>query len=161
MNYDNQKCASAKNRTKLYNNTCKKDYNCGGYALGTFDWYLPAESSEEYFDTIDILAYEDLDEALNMAVDNILAHFPELDLVSIDNIKKDKIDYKNNEVIAFRFETKGTHDFHFMRLGANHQWYEKCGNANYIFNHNYQYIFGMWNQCYDGEIVFFTRPRLK
>ena len=28
-------------KTRNINNTCTSDYNCGGYALRTFSWYLP------------------------------------------------------------------------------------------------------------------------
>ena len=34
-------------QTRNEENTEKKDYNCGGYALKTFSWYLPYEYDEK------------------------------------------------------------------------------------------------------------------
>ena len=36
-------------QTRNEENTEKKDYNCGGYALRTFSWYLPYEYDEKNY----------------------------------------------------------------------------------------------------------------
>lgn len=57
-------------------NTDKADYNCGGYALGTFSWYLPSRTREEYTDIMGHADIGDMDTALTLASEAIVNELP-------------------------------------------------------------------------------------
>lgn len=98
------------NRSRNINNTDKFDYNCGGYALGTFSWYTPFDEPTY----INLRTSDDYDEIEETAVENILCDFPDLSLISSIDVRNKDIDYKTTEIIAFRFSRN---DFHFWKLG--------------------------------------------
>lgn len=140
-------------------NTNRMFFNCGGYALGTFKWYYPAKSNKAY-DRIDsALAKGDYIHATTLAVSHMIKEFG-FSIVSGEEIKAKMINFKNIEIIAFRFELDAeSRDFHFMKLGANGSWYEKRGSRPFIYRHNYDYVFEDWAGRYDGPIAFLIRPR--
>lgn len=137
------------------------EYNCGGYALGTFDWYVPYNTDEcDYRYTEELVKQAGEEKALDKLANNILADFPELMMVSEDSVKNKLWNFRTYEIIAFRLELKGIYDFHFMKLGKNGSWYEKRGSTDYIHRHAYDYIFQTWNRRYNSKIVFFARERI-
>lgn len=139
------------NHSRNINNTDKFDYNCGGYALGTFSWYTPFNEPTY----IDLETPDDYDEIEEIAVENILHDFPDLSLVSPINVRNKDINYKTTEIIAFRFSED---DFHFWKLGKNSTWYDKMGGSTIIRTHSYSEVFAPWGR-YNGRIYFFTRTR--
>lgn len=95
-------------------NTYLGDYNCGGYALGTFNWFCPYGSYAE--DTL--LGRRSKETTLKNFTKYILLTFEE----RIRLISKVEEKTKDEYVIAFRI---GYEDFHFMKRGDNGVWYHK------------------------------------
>lgn len=136
------------------------DYNCGGYALETYDWYMPYDNEGESWCFLeDYIEEAGFDAANDMCIEHILADFPELRIVREQAVRDKLVDFNKYQIIAFRLETDGTNDFHFMKLGKNGSWYEKRGASGIIHRHNYEYVFGVWNGRYNGNITFFARER--
>ena len=128
------------NRFKRKN---KRDYNCGGYALGTYDWFVPyrCSYSDEYLE-------DDVEEFWresehNIDDYNIMAESCINEMIYYFNGKLREIkkvsDAKADErVIAFRF---GAGDFHFMIKGRKgHQWHSKMGVNNNIDTFSEEYV---------------------
>lgn len=103
-------------------NTDKADYNCGGYALGTFSWYLPSRTRKEYSDIMGHADIGDMDVALTLASEAIVAELPGWSIVPFALVMERKYSPKAYEVVAMRF---CYYDFHFWKLGRNWNWYDK------------------------------------
>lgn len=141
-------------------NTDKGWYNCGGYALETFSWYMPYDGDEvttfsELFET-----YEEWDENDDPAstvreriedymVEQLLQDFPTLRLIP------DEIECRPSErLIAFRV---GFDDFHFLKKAKNNCWYQKRGASSRIERIRKSEVFGeSWNGRYDGRVFLFA-----
>lgn len=82
-----------------------RDYNCGGYALGTNDWFIPYNPREGnvYY------KFSEYKENLDNFVKFMLEIFE--NVREIPNIKEAKL---GERVIAFRC---GYGDFHFVKVG--------------------------------------------
>lgn len=145
-------------KNPTFGNTDREYYNCGGYALGTYRWYLPAKDDEEHERFERMLRNGQVEKVTTLSMLNMIYEF-NLRVISNQAMLNRTIDYKKYEVIAFRYEKKGTHDFHFMKLGRNGIWYEKRGWVTKIYCHAYNYIFQTWNNRYDGPIIFMIRKR--
>ena len=125
-------------KTRNVNNTCTSDYNCGGYALRTFSWYLP----------YDDISHSDLAEEMyqnGMSKEEIELEILQHDLEVMKEDFPDKLIYikslneaaPEDTVIAYRlyikiydykdemYENVDT-DFHF-RVRSNNIWTERCG----------------------------------
>ena len=96
-------------------NSNKRVYNCGGYALGTFNWYLPAATLEDFNECMECLDEKSL---LEQFTSNILEEFLNLERIDFSDIPKVKD-------IIIGFAVKERDDFHFIRRGRNFQWYHK------------------------------------
>lgn len=133
-----------------YRATNKREYNCGGYALGTFTWYrpYPQELSDKFFhvDTIiDQVFNGDMSAFVCYCVDYMLADFAgRLRMIQSEEEKQE-----NEYVIAFRV---APNDFHYMKKGHNNVWYEKMGSSYYINSVKATDVFAeAWHECrYDG-----------
>ena len=125
-------------------NTSIYDYNCAGYALGTFSWYCPSDCTHD-----DDQVRGRTRQYRLQAIKIMLRDFPNLRL-----IKKVKDATPNEIVIAFRV---AKHDFHYMKRGRNGVWYEKCGNGN-IVRRTVEEVFDKhsWHYRYKGPIVLFA-----
>ena len=126
------------------NNTDKCDYNCGGYALETFDWYRPRIES--------LRCTRKAGATIESCVDFMLEDFPNLRKAeSIDDVKE------NEYLIAFRL---GEDDFHFLKRAKNHHWYHKRGASYYIDTIKQEQVFSTtWFNKYDGEIALLAMKR--
>lgn len=140
-------------------NTDKSYYNCGGYALSTYRWYLPAPDHASWAELEATREDGAYDLVWELSVANIMSEFPELRLLDSFDVEARHIDYKKYEIIAFRWEEDEYGDFHFMKLGRDGCWYDKRGSARRINKHGYMDIFDIWYGRYDGMIAFFSRPR--
>lgn len=146
-------------KNPTFNNTNRYFYNCGGYALGVYKWYLPASSKRTYARIEKDIAKGNYEEGTMRAVKHMCKEF-NFFIVSEEEVRSHRINSRNMEIIAFRYECDGfCNDFHFMKLGKNNSWYEKRGSDPIIYRHDYNYVFGVWNNRYDGPIVFIARPR--
>lgn len=131
------------------NNTRKRSYNCAGYALGTYSWYCPrhnASSSRAYS-----FKRSSTDKRhLAISVKTMLADFPDMRVItSISELMPDEY------AIAFRHSSDG--DFHFAKRGRNGVWYNKAGGSHWIGILRKEYLNGIWNGRYNGEIVLFAK----
>ena len=99
-------------------NTSQYDYNCGGYALGTFNWYCPYETDKDHTSNL----------RTKMSVDSMADHYAEFMLQDFFGrlriIKEVKEIRKDEKAIAFRCCGE---DFHFCVRGDNGVWYHKPG----------------------------------
>lgn len=137
-------------------NTDKADYNCGGYALGTFSWYLPSRTREEYSDIMGYADIGDMDVALTLASEAIVNELPGWSIVPFALVMERKYSPKAYEVVAMRF---CYYDFHFWKLGRNWNWYDKMGCRGQINRHAFNDARNVWNDRYDSSVVCFIRAR--
>lgn len=137
-------------------NTDKADYNCGGYALGTFSWYLPSCTREEYTDIMWHADIGDMDTALTLAAEAIVNELPGWSIVPLALVMERKYSPKDYEIVAMRF---CYYDFHFWKLGRNWNWYDKMGGCRQIDRHAFNDVRYKWNGRYDSPVVCFIRAR--
>lgn len=132
-----------RNGKRNRSNTDTDAYNCGGFALGTYSWYLPYRLDEQmdiYDRWADIQMWldtaEDADNTadsliaraavhtcvvslLNLFVKRILEDFPSVRRVqNFEEIKSDE------RIILFR---TGADDFHFIVSFDHKHWWHKYG----------------------------------
>lgn len=124
-------------------NSHKFNYNCGGYALNTFNWYLPRSS--DFFWSYS----SNLDEVTDYMVNCMLQDFNgRLRVIENEN------ETKNNETcIAFRV---GGSDFHYAKKSKNGQWRHKMGDSShidYMTKKELYSIEGWYYGKYNGKIV--------
>lgn len=137
-------------------NTDKADYNCGGYALGTFSWYLPSCTRKEYTDIMRHANIGDMDTALTLASETIVNELPGWSIVPFALVMERKYSPKAYEVVALRF---CNYDFHFWKLGRNWNWYDKMGCRGQINRHAFNDVRHKWNDRYDSPVACFIRAR--
>ena len=138
-------------------NTDKADYNCGGYALGTFSWYLPSRTREEYTDIMGYADIGDMDTALTLAAEAIVNELLGWSIIPLALVMERKYSPKDYEVVALRF---CFYDFHFWKLGRNWNWYDKMGCCRRIGRHAFNDVRRYeWNDRYDSPVVCFIRAR--
>ena len=132
-----------RNGKRNRSNTDTDAYNCGGFALGTYSWYVPYRSDEQVqiyerwaniqmcldadnmADRIDarVTAYPYVVSLFNLFVERILEDFPSVRRVqTFEEIKPDE------RIILFRI---GADDFHFIVSFDHKHWWHKYG-WNYI-----------------------------
>lgn len=132
-------------RVRNIRNTAKSAYNCAGYALETFNWFLP---DTDYSGSTD----DDVNTA--RCVKSMLKVFKGNLRVITDVSELLDDEY----AIAFRV---GNGDFHFMKRAKNGIWYNKLGYlsdirklpANEVLNSD-------WN-LYNGPVVLLAKKRIK
>ena len=138
------------------NNTTKRHYNCGGYALGTFSWYWPGRTEEEHDKIMEYAEAEDWDNALELAAGAIIRELSGWMVVPFSLIMKRKYSPKEYEIVAMRF---CDFDFHFWKLGRNWNWYDKMGSAGWINRHAFEDVRHIWCDRYNSPIICFIRAR--
>lgn len=135
------------NNSRNIQNTCRFDYNCGGYALETYSWYQPHEKGRHLhygFNTI-----EEAYETTMYAVATMVKEF-EGKIRMLKNIKE--LDKENERVVAFRISSDG--DFHYVKK-TSRGWQHKMGGSPEIRKMRSKEVFSkMWCDRYDGPIVF-------
>lgn len=117
------------------------DYNCGGYALKTFDWV--DFSSPSYFDNA------------AQQVDELCRVLPEWERCD------DFSDPRHYDYVAFRCgRDEDWEDFHFLRLWRNGTWHGKAGGGDI---HKVEDVFAPWKRSdgkiYNGEIYFLRKRK--
>ena len=139
------------------NNSEKRRYNCGGYALGTFSWYWPGRTEEEYEKVMEYAEDENWGPALELAAEAIVSELAGWQLVELEEVMRRHYSPKEYEVVAMRF---CSYDFHFWKLGCNWNWYDKAGSSNRIDRHAFKDVIRKsWNRRYDSPIICFVRMR--
>jgi hypothetical protein len=129
-------------------------FNCGGFALGTFDWYEPWHFEDIAED--DELA---VNEALEILTKDILHDFPHL--IRVPHYRGVP---KRLKVIGFRLdvatgEWREIADFHFI-VRYHGKWYEKMGphEIRRMRGNVEEPWGGEYGYCYDTDIVWFVDP---
>ena len=132
-------------------NTRLSEYNCGGYALSTYNWFCPNTNAEKYYNM-------DIEERVNYSVRYIIRFFGKEKIRVIHSIEeKTSTEY----IIAFRV---GDEDFHFMKRGDNGVWYHKPG-SNTIRRIKKEEVFAeKWYSprgwtTYNSKIVLFAMQK--
>ena len=132
------------------------DYNCMGYAIGTYEWeLLKSFRWTPYCRGIhhdEELNMEYMNDILWDCVDEILEKFPQLRL-----IKRPKELKANEHAVAFRI---GETDFHWARLGSDGIWTHKPGNST-IREMSEEEFCGEWcadlrDDPYISDTIFFA-----
>lgn len=133
-------------------NTSQYDYNCGGYALGTFNWYCPYRNDGDHTSHL----------RMKMSVNDMARYYADFILEDffgkIREIKSITELLENERAIAFRC---GVEDFHFCIRGHNGVWYHKPG-CSYIRRIAKTEIFAKeWRSpsglvYYDSQIILFA-----
>ena len=141
-----------RNNSRNLKNTSRETYNCAGYALGTFSWYLPIPNEDDPCE-YNWGSEEEIERnALSfMFVRQILRDFHDIRLIpAIECVRHDEY------AIAFRV---GNDDFHFIKQGKNGIWYEKRGGLPTIFRMTEREVFNTeWNRGrYNGPIFLFAK----
>lgn len=130
-------------------NTEKRKYNCAGFALGTFNWYVPC--SEKYEDYIEFCIT--LDEKKKLYVKHLLNDFKGSlrRIESLDEIKEDEYG------IAFK---AGMNDFHFVKIMTPTIAYEKVG-ASKIRRFSIEDVMARYwrNGYYCTETILFAKKK--
>lgn len=136
-------------------NTHKCDYNCGGYALENYAWYLPYTEELRECRSIYTEAKSSNDLAERM-VDFMLEEYKGR-LRKINSPSEIRAD---EYAIAFR-ASKSYSDFHYAKLGKNGVWYHKMGGSERIRIMTKRELFSSsWcSGRYDSEIHFLAMKR--
>ena len=143
-----------KKREEVFMGNNIYDFNCQGFAFGTYQWDYPydrayrnvmfqAEEGNEFL----------IDEYLDITVNWLLDYYSG-QLRVIDNVKEIE---QGEEVIAYKV---GAHDFHFMKRKSNGKWYHKPG-ASPIQSIAQREVFSkVWKNrsgtTYTSELVLFA-----
>ena len=134
------------NNTRNIRNTDKYEYNCGGYALGTFTWYCPRAVGERVKYSFGCI--EEAYEITMHAVAHMVYEF-EGKIRMIRAMRDLRMDER---VVAFRLASDG--DFHYIKKTMC-GWYHKMGSSHCI-NRMSEYDVFNTEWCggrYDGPIV--------
>ena len=142
-----------RNRNRNERNTSQWDYNCGGYALGTFSWYLPNDNDDvEDFWGCQDHSYEEMVSITRTCVDWMLDDFDDLRIIHrLSEVRHDEY------AIAFRVSSDG--DFHYIKQGKFRTWTHKCGMGCINTITRWEVFHTHWNDRYDGPIVLFAKKR--
>lgn len=143
------------NRNRNIRNTSKLDYNCGGYALGTFNWYMPFLDEESHI-SLEFGSYEEAATLTSHCVKCMLIEFRERNLRLIPSL--DCLE-ENEYAFAFRIASDG--DFHYVRRHTSGKWFHKQGAGSIIYQMTKEEVFSeSWcNGRYDGPLVLFAIQR--
>jgi len=131
-------------RKRNIRNTEKRIYNCGGYALGSFSWYIPKLNNEDVCRAEGTIVED--------CVKAMMIDFPNLRRIqSIDELKE------NEYAVAFRLSD---YDFHYIKRASNGHWFHKRGGSYYIDTMKEEVVFSeSWGRGYDGEIALLAIAR--
>lgn len=133
-------------------NTDRDDYNCGGFALGTYSWYIPDPDGSWFGFRCYDLDEEDMEEVTVRAVEKMLLDFPDLRVIST------LAEIQANEYgIAFRVSSDG--DFHFCKQFTGNLWYHKPGRSKIRSITEEEVLSADWYGRYDGKLFLFAKKK--
>lgn len=147
-----------KNHKRNIQNTLYRSYNCGGYALNIFSWYIPHEKNNIH--RYNATTEKEMLNTTDTVVEFMLKEFEDLRVIT------DLEELQPNEyAIAFRIGgVKGENDFHFMKRGKNGRWYHKQGcldiqpiGKEKVFADEWVSTSWMGTCVYCGKLVLFAK----
>lgn len=109
-------------------NTCIKEYNCGGYALGIFSWLFPCDTDEEREDWFIFEGKAEGEYDYNISVELganwMLNNIPNLRKIDSPNDKLEEGEW----LVGFKVGIGSGHgDFHYIRRAGNGHFWHKVG----------------------------------
>jgi hypothetical protein len=125
-------------------------YNCGGFALKTYDWYVPENKEDGYIDTTYLVKRLGLGGALQYYINCLLCDFPNLKLIEKEEQLK-----SYETLVLFRL---GESDFHFARKEKDGKYYHKRGWNTEIEEMSKEEVYG-YSWCrgkYISKVVMFA-----
>lgn len=132
-------------------NTDYSDYNCGGFALETFSWYVPQENYCYYSEDVAEIVYAMfnkqkqmeqiyrvvLERDVNYMINEFSGRLRQLKSLK-DPLRPEekliayRLSLPDEEMIEYEEDWENDIDFHFRVMDDdNKKWFEKCGE-NYI-----------------------------
>lgn len=108
-------------RRRNYRNTEKYEYNCGGYALENYAWYLPYSEDQRW----DMSIYESSEDSDDLAI-KMVSHMLKDYKGRMRKINDVKELRQGEYAIAFR-ASKWHGDFHYAKLGKT-----GCGITRWV-----------------------------
>lgn len=130
-------------------NTYYKYYNCGGYALETFSWYVPYDYERDDLS---------IEEYMKNCVKTMLEKVDGLRI--LENI--DSPIMENEYRIAFRLGLKC--DFHYLKQDKQGHWWNKRGSGKIRQFPKKEVLAMTWFPDvyfnYSGPIVFMAKRRI-
>lgn len=119
-------------------------YNCGGYALNTFDWYYPDEAA---------LSASSSDMAVQRYADSMVKEFNGR-LRIIQDVKE-----LMDDEYAVAFRTRNG-DFHFCKRDDSGNWRHKRGGTPTLHRITKERLFSEeWPGGYCSRIVLFAKKK--
>lgn len=134
--------------TRNLRNTNRLEFNCGGYALGSFNWYFPYDENDRLYEEKDTYYYRTFYDMVEQIIADCRGRAR-----TIDNLKELK---EGEYAVAFRV---GKEDFHFMKMASNGHWFEKRGSKPKIYTVKQSEVFSdSWKRydTYDSQIQLFA-----
>lgn len=135
------------------NNFDEGEYNCGGLALGTFNWYRPYNRAllpevlnlrDQYEVAYENDEYLDYDELCDQLADLFIGHMREE--LGLREVEGPNAELRAGEwMVAFRASWD---DFHYVRRLNNGVWIQKCGGSA-ISEWEEERVRGQWECCCD------------
>lgn len=140
-------------------NTDKHTYNCAGYALGTFSWYVVGRTKKEHHAIMRDAGRGRYSECLPLATEAICKELEGWEAVPLEDVRQKLYPPDKYEVVLLRFAFYGD-DYHFIKLGRNWNWYDKRGTWPCIDRHGFNWGFEQdWYTIYFSPIIGFIRAR--
>lgn len=132
-------------------NTERRDYNCGGYALGLFNWYLPYP--QEIRNTLShfgqwTFSYR---KTMKIMVNYMINTLPVRVIKSLECLNEE-----TEYCVAFRLSED---DFHYVKRYGQGIWYHKMGGSHNIQRMEEKEVFskkGWIGERYNSKIVLFA-----
>ena len=126
-------------------------FNCGGYALSTYNWLCPYDTEEDSDRLFDDW-YSDMssNEKLEETVDWMLRHVPDLRRVNgVEDLEDDEY------LIAYKC---GRTDFHYCKRLPSGQWWHKMGSSRTRRIAEHKVYASTWlGGKYDSDTAFFAK----
>ena len=142
------------NNERSWDNTSNFEFNCGGYAFGTFSWYEPHPDKTERCDYGFQNAYYRLQKR-RWVIKNILQDFANVRIIhSIKDL------HPNEYAVAARMSDT---DFHFMRRDCADCWSHKRGNHPALWTATDKEVLHSreWIGGYYGKVMLFAVNRVQ
>lgn len=134
------------------NNTPAREFNCGGFALGTFSWYCPHSPDDDCQYNYAFKTKEQAIVKTFKVVEYMLNDIPNLRIIG------SLYDLRPNEyAIAFRISTDD--DFHFVKRLANGRWTHKRGGNPIRYMSKEEVFSDCWFDVYSGPLVLLAMGR--
>lgn len=135
-------------------NTCDREYNCGGWALNTFSWYRPTQSvffSRWGTDDKTPLAQTKMMDITIQSVVCMIQEFQDLRVIThLKELKEDEY------AIAFRIGSL-VNDFHYCKRSKNGHWTHKMGGGSIRPIAKKEVFAENWFGEYCGHLVLFAK----